>query len=178
MAYQPMPGKRSTHIKTHMSPMETFDQLCAGLKESLHSRGATHHQAELTVALWIRPAARRSYYMQVPRASKMAIRQNRYCRALRPGHQTTRAHAPTSIQAAPGLRTKRRTHISHPSETPVTSATRSTSPHSKQHCKRLRGCTTWGELPEQTAKAETLGPAAAMTGLVDTGRDLPTLGIG
>ncbi|CAH2283772.1 Hypothetical predicted protein, partial [Pelobates cultripes] len=83
MATQPMPEMRSTSLNTHRFSLETFDWLCAGLREALHSRGVTHRQAELTVASWIRPAARRSYYMQIPRASKMAVRHNRYCRASR-----------------------------------------------------------------------------------------------
>ncbi|CAH2277701.1 Hypothetical predicted protein [Pelobates cultripes] len=83
MATQPMPEKRSTSLNTHRSPLETFDWLCAGLREALLSWGVTHHQADLTLASWIRPAARRSYYMQIPRASKMTIRQNRYRRASR-----------------------------------------------------------------------------------------------
>ncbi|CAH2312725.1 Hypothetical predicted protein [Pelobates cultripes] len=48
------------------------------------------------VASWIRPATWRRYYTQVPRATKMAVRQNRPRRAsgqdTAPGLSDTRSH--------------------------------------------------------------------------------------
>ncbi|CAH2220657.1 Hypothetical predicted protein [Pelobates cultripes] len=77
-----------------------FDRTCAGLRAALRNRGATHRQADREVASWLRPTARRRHFIQVPQASKMAIRQNRYRRASRrdpaPGLSDTRSHPPTS----------------------------------------------------------------------------------
>ncbi|CAH2327850.1 Hypothetical predicted protein [Pelobates cultripes] len=101
MTAQPEPSKQSTRSGTHTSLMTIFDWTCAGLRAALQNRGATHCQAERTVSSWMRPAAQRRHYMQVPQASRMAVRQNRYRRASRRG-------------PAPGLSDTRKAEISNP----------------------------------------------------------------
>ncbi|CAH2274491.1 mothers against decapentaplegic homolog 3 isoform X1 [Pelobates cultripes] len=145
--------KSGVPVSRHRSSLETFDWLCAGLRKALHSRGVTHRQAEVTVASWIRPAARRSYYMQIPRASKMAVRHNRHCLASR---WDMARNTVAMNQATP-------TH-SQPDRIP---GDQRNTKHTSLY-KRPRDCTTWGTLPEQTPEVETAGPAAAKTKQADT----------
>ncbi|CAH2324445.1 Hypothetical predicted protein [Pelobates cultripes] len=131
MATQPRSTKRSTCSKAHMFPMAVFDQLCEDLRKALLSQRAAH----LTVALWMRPAARCKYYKQVTRASKMAVRQSRYQRALR----NTPSHPHTSNK---GTLNKRSTLLQRLTSNPATDAAPSTSPRPTLQQERLQSYTS------------------------------------
>ncbi|CAH2220356.1 Hypothetical predicted protein [Pelobates cultripes] len=180
MAAQCRHHERGAHNEPPTPPKGTFDWLCNTFWEALHSRGATYRQAELMVAAWIRPAARRSQYRRPPRASKATIRQCRYRRSPRRGGALGLArtlhcsppHKPTTMP--------QKAHAGNPPD-----------PTNTMQCSMIRipaGDATKQRLerllpPQGTTGADsrygdiTPGDPKAWTH-IGTDRDFPTLGIG